>query len=328
MQALEQDALIDLTGIVHVVDQSMVPEGGPPFVHDLGLALWIEVLRNLAHDAGQFPLPRFEFRGVLFEEVEQVLLGTGREDGLRTRCLGGVRYETVILALAHGLLGDGETLRLFGALLAGVEPPGTFVFVQALIAQRVQRIERLFDAVEAEPLLAFRDVVACEQHVVEHGIRLGPLSEEIVALGEAVVAETGVRNHQRLHGERVVFHQEGDTGIGIDDDFVGQGVGARPVLAALDQKMLAEAPMGVVDRQAARDIAVEHLFAGDDFQLVRKGIERVALRMARTYSFDRHQIVQGPLATPKGAVMLLWTTCVHGTGHAVCSCLKSLASAG
>ena len=56
-----------------------MPESSPTFVHDLGLALWIEVLRDLAHDAHQLALPSFEMGRLFLNEVEQVLLWLGRE---------------------------------------------------------------------------------------------------------------------------------------------------------------------------------------------------------------------------------------------------------
>ncbi len=32
----------------------------------------------------------------------------------------------------------------------------------------------------------------------------------------------GMRHHQRLHGHGVLFHQIGDAGVGVDNDFIGQ----------------------------------------------------------------------------------------------------------
>src|SRR5690606_16214150 len=56
-----------------------VPEGGPALVHHLGLALGIEVLRDLAHDAHDLALPGFQQRRILLDEVQQVLLWFGGE---------------------------------------------------------------------------------------------------------------------------------------------------------------------------------------------------------------------------------------------------------
>src|ERR1700677_2059109 len=46
VQALEQNSLIDLPRVVHLVEQPMMPKRRPALVHDLSLALWVEVLRD------------------------------------------------------------------------------------------------------------------------------------------------------------------------------------------------------------------------------------------------------------------------------------------
>jgi hypothetical protein len=115
------------------------------------------------------------------------------------------------------------------------------------------------------------------------------------------VAETGVRNHQRLHGQGIAFHEKGDTRVGVEHDFVRERIGARLVLAALDQKMFAEAPMPVIHRETARDIAVEHLFAGDDFHLVGEGVESVTLGVPGTDLLDGQEVVHRPFAAAECA---------------------------
>jgi hypothetical protein len=52
----------------------VVPERGPAFVHHLRLALRVEVLRHLAHDAHDLALPGLQQRRVFFDEVQQVFL--------------------------------------------------------------------------------------------------------------------------------------------------------------------------------------------------------------------------------------------------------------
>ena len=47
-----------------------MPERRPTLVHDLGLALRIEVLTDLAHNAHDLALPRLQQRGVLFDEMD------------------------------------------------------------------------------------------------------------------------------------------------------------------------------------------------------------------------------------------------------------------
>ncbi|MNV40066.1 hypothetical protein D3C71_1316660 [compost metagenome] len=43
---------------------------------------------------------------------------------------------------------------------------------------------------------------------------------------------TGVRHHQRLHGNGVLFHQIGDTGVGVNDYFIRQ-----PLLTVLIESL-------------------------------------------------------------------------------------------
>jgi hypothetical protein len=44
LQEFQHEAVGEQTLVVEVVEQGVVPEGGPAFVHDLGLALRVEVL--------------------------------------------------------------------------------------------------------------------------------------------------------------------------------------------------------------------------------------------------------------------------------------------
>ena len=55
-------AIVDLALFVQLVEDRVVPEGRPAFVHHLRLALRIEVLRDLADDADDLALPRLEQR--------------------------------------------------------------------------------------------------------------------------------------------------------------------------------------------------------------------------------------------------------------------------
>ena len=67
----------------HAVDDLVVHEGRAALVHDLGLALRIEVLRQHAHDAQQLALPAVQLGRVLLQEIEKVLLG--HDQRLRAR---------------------------------------------------------------------------------------------------------------------------------------------------------------------------------------------------------------------------------------------------
>jgi hypothetical protein len=139
----------------------------------------------------------------------------------------------------------------------------------------VAGVEQQLDRLLAVALLAFGDVVAREHQVVEDALGVGPGAEQVVALEEGVVAVGGVRDHQRLHGHGVLFHEVGDAGAGVDDDLVGQ-----PHLAALvallgGKELLAVGPVVIAHRHADRGIGVHHLLGGDDLDLVGVGVEAV-----------------------------------------------------
>ena len=87
------------------------------------------------------------------------------------------------------------------------------------------------------------------------------------------MAEARMRDHQRLHHHRILFHQIGDAGIGIVDDFVGETLPPLAVGLLVGDEFLAVRPMLIARRQADRRIGVQHLFGGDDFNLVRIRIQ-------------------------------------------------------
>jgi hypothetical protein len=89
LEPLDHHAVGEVAVVVHGVEQLVVPEGGPALVHHLGLALRVEVLRHLAHDAHDLALPGLQQRRVLLDEVEQVLLGRPGSAGPRG-LLGGL----------------------------------------------------------------------------------------------------------------------------------------------------------------------------------------------------------------------------------------------
>ncbi|MNR41256.1 hypothetical protein D3C85_1596210 [compost metagenome] len=88
VQHLYHEAIADLPLVIQVIEDGVVPEGGPALVHHLGLFLRIEVLADLAHYAHHFPLPGLQQWGVFLDEVEDVLLRLGRiASVLDTGCL-------------------------------------------------------------------------------------------------------------------------------------------------------------------------------------------------------------------------------------------------
>ncbi|MNJ19339.1 hypothetical protein D3C77_136600 [compost metagenome] len=154
LQELHHEAVGYQALVVEVVHQRVVPEGGPAFVHHLGLALRIEVLGDLAHDTHDFPLPGFEQGCMLFDEVENIFLRFGGE------------ARIVALAILVGTLGNGAPqvidllLQVFFAFL--LPAPLFFrgnrvrplVAVNTVVHQGMAGVEQVFDRVDAMALLA------------------------------------------------------------------------------------------------------------------------------------------------------------------------------
>ena len=256
-----------------------MPERGPALVHHLGLALRIEVLRDLPHDAHDLALPRLEQRRVLLDEVEQVLLRLGRK-ALRlvdlARPLDAPRQRAPDVVDLRLRIGQAVLSAL--QLLGERDLARPVVAVDAVVLQRVAAVEDVLDRLHAVLLLALADVVPRVDEVVDDRRRVGPEAKEVVALEEAVVAVGGVGDHERLHRRRVLLHQVADAGVGVDDDLVRQAHLAAPVAALVGDEFLSVAPVAVVHRHADRRVGVHHLLGGDDLELVRVGVEREALR--------------------------------------------------
>ena len=278
-QPLDHHAVGQEAVVVHGVEKMVVPERGPAFVHHLGLALRVEVLCDLAHDAHDLALPGFEQRRILLDEVEDVFLQLRRETfglGRVVDFLGFLRQgapDVVDLRLrmlqpilaAHEFFGERELAR-------------PAVAVDAVVLQSVTTVEQLFDRPEAVLFFALGDVVLRVDEVVDDRRRIGPELEEVVAFEEAVVAVGGVRDHERLHGGRVLLHQVADAGVGVDDDLVGQAHLSALVVLLVRDELLAIAPVAVIHRHADGGIRVHHLLGGDDLELVRVSVEAEALR--------------------------------------------------
>ena len=143
----------------------------------------------------------------------------------------------------------------------------------ALLHQRVRRIHHGFDRFQPVMLLAFADERLGEREIVEDGAGVGPLLEQVVVLEEVVVAESGVGEHQHLHGHGILFHDVADAGIGIDHDLIGQRPVAALVHRIFARKMLAERPVPVHLRHSDRCVGVQHLLGGDDLDLVGVNVE-------------------------------------------------------
>src|SRR5690606_12670972 len=68
LQELHHEAIGDLALVIQMIEQGVMPERGPTLVHYLGLALRVEVLRYLAHDAYHLALPGLQQGRVLLDE--------------------------------------------------------------------------------------------------------------------------------------------------------------------------------------------------------------------------------------------------------------------
>ena len=263
--------------VVQGIEDGVMPEAGPALVHDLGLALGIEVLGDLAHDAHHLALPGLQQGCILLDEIEDVLLGLRREAaGCPLHVLLGppgqgapqfvhLGLEIFLpLAAARLLLGQGQLI-------------GPLVAIHPVVHQGMAGIQQFLDLVHAVTLLALGDVVARVDQVIDDGRGVSPGAEQVVALEKGVVPVRGMGNHQGLHRHGVFFHEIGDAGIGVDDDLVGQAHLPPAVGLLGHQEVLAEGPVMVVHRHAHRRVGIHHLLGADDLQLVRIGVEPVLL---------------------------------------------------
>ena len=198
-----------------------MPEGGPPFVHHLGLLLRIEVLADLAHDAHYLALPGFQQRGILLDEIENVLLWFSR--------VASVFHPGGLVLLGQGSpqLVDLGLQIVFPCLLAPLlfgqrDLLRPLVAIYPEVHQGMAGVEQLFHRIDAVFLFTLGDVVLGEQQIVDDGGGIGPGLEQVVVLEEGVVAVAGVGHYQCLHRHGVLLHQIGDAGIRVDDDLVGQ----------------------------------------------------------------------------------------------------------
>ena len=74
LQEFEEIAVADAALLMQLGHDAIVDVGRRPLVHHLGLALRIEILRDVADDAQQLALPGRQPRRALLEEIQQVFL--------------------------------------------------------------------------------------------------------------------------------------------------------------------------------------------------------------------------------------------------------------
>ncbi len=82
-----------------------------------------------------------------------------------------------------------------------------------------------------------------------------------------IMAESGMRDYQRLHRHGIFFHDVADAGIGVDDNLVREPLQALAIKGFVIGETLAETPMTVHQRQADRGVSIEHLLGGDHLDL-------------------------------------------------------------
>ncbi|MCY1406639.1 hypothetical protein D9M71_219110 [compost metagenome] len=231
---------------------------------------------------------------MFFYEIQDVFLGFGGEAriialAVFVRTLGNGSPQVVDLLLQV----------LFAVFLA---PPlffsgdriGALVAVHAVVHQGVAGIEQVLDGINAMALLALHDVLLGEHQVVDDRAGIGPGAEQVVALEETVMAVAGVSHHQGLHAHGVFFHQVGDARVGIDHDFVGQPHLPPAVRFFRAEEMFAVGPVVITQWHAYRSIGIHHLFSGNDLDLVRVGIQGIALGNTADFPVVRLDKFKGP----------------------------------
>ena len=169
---LEHRAFGEQAALEHAVDDLVMHERRAALVHDLGLALRIEVLRQHAHDAQQLALPAVQFGRILLQEIEQVLFGELQRLLLGLVLLGflgllllGLRQRTpqLIVDLDGVLAAADLTLALARGIMA---PPRLCIAADALVHQRVRGIHHGLDLRQAVALLALGHEFLCEGQIL------------------------------------------------------------------------------------------------------------------------------------------------------------------
>ncbi len=274
-QEFQHEAVSHQPFVVQIIHQCVMPEGGPTLVHDLGLTLRVEILGDLADDAHHFTLPGLQQGGVLFDEVEDVFLG-----------LCGEAREILFVVLARAFRDRApQIVDLLLQMLLAVLHAATFFFcrnrvgplvaIDAVVHQRVARVEQILDRIDPVALFALHDVLLGEDQVIDDRTCVGPGAEQVVALEKAVMPVAGVGHDERLHADGVLFHQIGDARVGVDDDLVGQTHLSARIGFFRTEEVFAVGPMVITQRHADRRVGVHHLLGGDHLNLVGVSVQRI-----------------------------------------------------
>ena len=174
--------------------------------------------------------------------------------------------------VVHPLLLDAA---LTLALLLGAEIGRALprIAVDPMAHQGMRRVEGPLHGRLAVTVLAFGQIALGEFQIAEDALGVRPLPEQIIVLEEMIVAERGMRDHQRLHGRGIFLHDVADAGAGVDDHFIGEAAQALAVQGLVMREVLAEGPMPVEQRHGRGRIRVQHLLGRDHLDAVRVNVE-------------------------------------------------------
>ncbi len=198
------------------LDDLVMPEAGPSLVHDLGFHHRDEILGFFIDDREQIFLPFGEIRIVVADKDQQVFVGLERnlvQIGLG-EFLARVDFREWI----------GLRMRRFERELdlLVVRAFANRQVAAAIPRQCVRGIEDTLDLLDSD-----RGILRVAPHA--HRMRLENLDRELGAgraigevIFEKIVVPIDVRDGQNLQQQRVVAHQVGDRGIGIDHHLVRQ----------------------------------------------------------------------------------------------------------
>ncbi len=142
------------------------------------------------------------------------------------------------------------------------------VAVDTVRHQRMRRVEDAFDSRKTIALFALGNELLRIGQVVQDAIGPRPLSKQMIVLEKMVVAKRRVRDHQGLHRHRVFLHDVRNAGIGIDHQFVGQCLSTFAIEHFFAGKFLSKGPVRIHQRHADCRVRIEHLFAGNDLDLI------------------------------------------------------------
>ena len=244
LQEFEEIAVRQPSLLMQPAQDAIVDVGRGALVHHLGLALRIEILRDVPHDPQYLALPGTQARRRLLEKIQQVFLrqaehlATALDVQYRAALHFAARNGTPQIVECALLVCTAPARPLF--LGAKIETLLAGIAIDAVRHQGVRGIQRVLDRQPAVAFLAMRHIAFGEFEIIENAVGVGPLLEQVVVLEEMVMAEGGMRDHERLHRRAVFLHQIGNARRRVDDDLVGQPHQPLAVGCLLKGKVLAE----------------------------------------------------------------------------------------